>query len=219
MNTENPNSAAPEPTVSAPVSPPAPPLNYPVDRLPVDLPDMVVELDEVFNFPGTLTAEQEAQCKEIESVCHVAAVIIGFHLPEGKEHTVAVNNILAAALWARYGIARRQPVILAAGAPKQITVPEQPPSTTDSLQQASAGFRTAAARAFAAMEKLSNSRTSVVPTAEVRQLVEKLRDAVMYDPYTEDERCVTGVADLPLVREAERLLDKLAQVELAETPF
>ena len=93
------------------------PLNYPVERLPLDPQALATDLAALFTFPLTLTPEQQQECQEIDAACLALAQLIAAHLPEGKEHVVAVNNVLSAALWARHGIGNRQPVTLAAGAP------------------------------------------------------------------------------------------------------
>ena len=90
--------------------------DHAVDRPPLDPEQTTQDIIEAFAF-SNLTPEQEADCAEVQDACQKLALLIADKLPEGKEHTVAINNVLAAALWVRHGISRRKPVLMGTTAP------------------------------------------------------------------------------------------------------
>lgn len=79
-----------------------------VIREPLDPAAVLLEIEEVFTFNPPLTPEQLTACQQIQEACKNLAKGIAKLVPEGKEQTVAINNLLATALWARHGITRRQ---------------------------------------------------------------------------------------------------------------
>jgi wyosine [tRNA(Phe)-imidazoG37] synthetase (radical SAM superfamily) len=79
-----------------------------VIRPPLDPEALFLEIEEVFTFNPPLTPEQQQACQIISQSCKNLAQGIAKLVPEGKEQTVAINNLLATALWARHGITRRQ---------------------------------------------------------------------------------------------------------------
>ena len=89
-----------------------------VDRKPLNLDELILEIDEVFTFRSPSTSKQQDSCQHIQSCCKALAMAIVEMVPEGKEQVIAVNNLLGAALWASHGITKRQVTI--------VTVPPPP---------------------------------------------------------------------------------------------
>jgi hypothetical protein len=79
-----------------------------VNRDPVDPAAVALEIEEIFTFNPPLTPDQLTACQQIQDACKHLAHGIAKLVPEGKEQTIAINNLLATALWARHGITRRQ---------------------------------------------------------------------------------------------------------------
>jgi hypothetical protein len=94
-----------------------------VDRPPLNPEELTREIEEVFSFNPPLTVDQNHACQQIQNACKTLAHGILNLVPEGKEQTIAINQLLAAALWARHGICRRS-IIVAAGEPFDAAAPE-----------------------------------------------------------------------------------------------
>ena len=92
-----------------------------VVREPVSPEDVQQELDDVFLFQGSQTQENLTKCQEIQAACKNLALLITKHVPQGKEQTIAVNNLVSTALFATHGINRRQVVLVAVAAPENPT--------------------------------------------------------------------------------------------------
>lgn len=93
------------------------------DRPPLDPEALALEIEEVFSFNPPLTVDQNHACQQIQNACKTLAHGILKLVPEGKEQTIAINQLLAAALWARHGICRRS-IIVAAGQPFDAAAPQ-----------------------------------------------------------------------------------------------
>lgn len=101
-----------------------------VNREPLDPAAIALEIEEVFTFNPPLTPDQLHACQQIQEACKHLAHGIAKLVPEGKEQTVAINNLLATALWARHGITRRQVTVGAVPWTEENT----PQATTISLE-------------------------------------------------------------------------------------
>ena len=88
-----------------------------VNREPINLEDVRAEIDEIFNIQNPATVDQLLACNHVQELCHQLAQAMTELVPEGRERLIAINNILAAALWARHGITRKQIVICAVPPP------------------------------------------------------------------------------------------------------
>lgn len=96
--------------------------NEQVDRPPLDLEALHQEIDDVFTFGIPITPQQNSACQQIQSACKILAHDVLRLVPEGKEQVIAINNLLAVALWSRHGITRRS-IIVAAGTPFEEAAP------------------------------------------------------------------------------------------------
>jgi hypothetical protein len=85
--------------------------NTEVVREPLDLNKLKQEIDEVFTFQQPLTMAQLNSCLRVQFACRELAKTISEEVPEGKEQTIAINNLLSAALFASHGITRRQVIM------------------------------------------------------------------------------------------------------------
>lgn len=83
-------------------------MNAEVSRQPYDPATIMQDIDDVFVFNAPLTSDSARACDEIQTACKNLAKLVVDHVPEGKEQTIAINNILSAALFARHGMTRRQ---------------------------------------------------------------------------------------------------------------
>ncbi len=90
-----------------------------VTREPVSLEDTLQEIDDVFVFNPPQTHENLNKCLSIQNACKNLANVIARDVPEGKEQTIAINNLLATALWANHGILRRQVMVVAINQPPE----------------------------------------------------------------------------------------------------
>lgn len=97
-----------------------------VNREPLDPAAVLLEIEEVFTFNPPLTPEQVIACQQIQDACKHLAQGIAKLVPEGKEQTIAVNNLLATALWARHGITRRQVTVVAVPVWDEKNTPQVP---------------------------------------------------------------------------------------------
>jgi len=88
-------------------------MNAQVPREPFNPEQIKQEINDVFVFNPPLSAIHAATCKKIQNACKELAQLIADEVPEGKEQTMAINNLLAVALFARHGITRRQIVVMA----------------------------------------------------------------------------------------------------------
>lgn len=85
------------------------------------------EIQDVFVFNAPMSMEHLISCEKIQNACKALAQAIADEVPEGKERTIAINNLLSTALFARHGITRRQIHIGATEKPlPPIPVPPQP---------------------------------------------------------------------------------------------
>jgi hypothetical protein len=96
--------------------------NEQVDRPPLDPEALRQEIEDVFTFGIPVTPEQHHACQQIQNACKTLAHGIMQLVPEGKEQTIAINNLLGVALWSRHGITRRS-IIVAAGVPWEEAAP------------------------------------------------------------------------------------------------
>lgn len=85
------------------------------------------EVEDAFVFSNHPTEHQIKLCQHIETWGKALAVEIASLVPEGKEQTVAINNVLSAVMWCRHGIMKQPTIEFVATGP----VPEmQIPTTT-----------------------------------------------------------------------------------------
>jgi hypothetical protein len=96
-----------------------------VTRKPVTPEQVKQEIDDVFVFNPPISAQHAASCDRIQKACKELAQAIAEEVPEGKEQTIAINNLLSTALFTRHGITRRQVVVVAMVTPDTPS-PEQP---------------------------------------------------------------------------------------------
>jgi hypothetical protein len=68
------------------------------------------DIEQTFVFNNAPTPDQVKQCEHIEGWAKVLSLEIATQVPEGKEKTMAINNVLAAVVWCRHAIFR-QPTI------------------------------------------------------------------------------------------------------------
>lgn len=95
-------------------------MNTEVSRPPVT-PELIKdEINDVFVFNPPLSGQNLTSCQRVQNACRELAHVIAEEVPEGKEQTIAINNLLATALWARHGITRRQVVVIASASPEQL---------------------------------------------------------------------------------------------------
>lgn len=97
--------------------------NNEVFRDPVDPQKTRQEIEDVFTFNAPHSKEHYASCQKIQTACKNLAQALIDEVPEGKEQTVAINNLLSAALFARHGITRRQVLMVSVAAPSEPPVP------------------------------------------------------------------------------------------------
>lgn len=70
----------------------------------------IEDVESNFVFNNAPTEHQVKLCQHIEAFGKAMAIEIASLVPEGKEQTVAINNVLSAVMWCRHGI-MRQPTI------------------------------------------------------------------------------------------------------------
>lgn len=87
------------------------------NRPPVSVEQTKQEINDVFVFSVPISAQHTASCERIQKACKALAQAIAEEVPEGKEQTIAINNLLSTALFARHGITRRQVVVVAVVSP------------------------------------------------------------------------------------------------------
>lgn len=105
--------------------------NTEVSRPPVTPETLKAEIDDVFVFNPPLTRKNHASCERIQQACRELAHVIAEEVPEGKEQVIAINNLLATALWSRQGITRRQVLVIASASP------ESAPADTEAAESTS----------------------------------------------------------------------------------
>jgi hypothetical protein len=93
--------------------------NEQANHKPVDLKAVHLEIDDIFTFNAPLTQERQEACDKIQEACKHLAHTIAEALSDSKEQSIAINNVLAAALWVRHGITRRQIVMVAVPVPDE----------------------------------------------------------------------------------------------------
>lgn len=79
-------------------------------REPISPETAIRDVEDAFVFNNQPTEHQVKLCQHIESWGKALAIEIASLVPEGKEQTVAINNVLSAVMWCRHGI-MRQPTI------------------------------------------------------------------------------------------------------------
>lgn len=97
-----------------------------VIREPLDLEEEHKEIDELFAIRNTATPDQLESCEIVQKACRLLAHVITKHVPEGKERTIAVNNILSAALMARHGITKKPVAVVSCSIPSNESSEEPP---------------------------------------------------------------------------------------------
>jgi hypothetical protein len=70
----------------------------------------IEEIEKTFVFNNAPTPDQMKMCQHIECWGKALSIEIASLVPEGKEQTMAINNVLAAIVWCRHAICR-QPTI------------------------------------------------------------------------------------------------------------
>lgn len=110
-------------------------MNNEVSREPITPETIKAEIDDVFVFNSPLSSQNQASCERIQEACRTLAHAIAEEVPEGKDQTVAINNLLAAALWARHGITRRQVAVISASPVSLQEGSEVPSETTSPASQ------------------------------------------------------------------------------------
>lgn len=108
-------------------------MNTEVNREPVNLEKIKQEIDDVFIFKSPISNQHAESCQKIQNTCKALAQLIADEVPEGKEQTIAINNLLSAALFARHGITRRQVIMVAMAVPET----ENPPVPSSPTSPAS----------------------------------------------------------------------------------
>lgn len=101
-------------------------MNTQIEREPLNPEKIRQEIEDTFVFNPPLSSSSAAACAKIQNACKELALLIAYEVPEGKEQTIAVNNLLSVALFARQGITRRQ-IAVVVTAPVQDTMPEPTP--------------------------------------------------------------------------------------------
>ena len=96
-------------------------MNTEVYREPTSPTQIQQEIDDTFVFNAPMTQENANSCQQVQNACKALADVIAQTVPEGKERTICVNNILSCALFARHGITRRQVVLMVAAPESQPT--------------------------------------------------------------------------------------------------
>jgi hypothetical protein len=81
-----------------------------VQREPYSPQVTIEEVEKTFVFNNAPTPDQVKLCGHIEMWGKALCVEIASVVPEGKEQTIAINNVLAAVIWCRHAI-QRQPTI------------------------------------------------------------------------------------------------------------
>lgn len=76
------------------------------------------DIEDVFVFNAPQSREVEASCQKIQTAIKQLALAIVDEVPEGRERTIALNNLLSAALFSRHGLTKRQVAIIAVAAPE-----------------------------------------------------------------------------------------------------
>jgi hypothetical protein len=71
---------------------------------------IIEEVEQTFVFNNSPTTDQVKLCQHIESWGKAFSIEIASLVPESKEQTMAINNVLAAVVWCRHAILR-QPTI------------------------------------------------------------------------------------------------------------
>jgi len=89
-------------------------MNTETARTPITPEDIKAEVNDVFVFNAPMSSQTLASCERIQNACRELALAIAEEVPEGKEQTIAINNLLATAIWARQGVTRRQVAVMAA---------------------------------------------------------------------------------------------------------
>jgi len=70
----------------------------------------IEEVEQTFVFNNAPTEDQVKLAQHIETWGKALSIEIASVVPEGKEKTIAINNVLAAVVWCRHAIFR-QPTI------------------------------------------------------------------------------------------------------------
>jgi len=70
----------------------------------------IEEIENAFVFNNSPTENQVKLCQHVEAWGKALSIEIASLVPEGKEKTMAINNVLAAVVWCRHAICR-QPTI------------------------------------------------------------------------------------------------------------
>lgn len=98
-------------------------MNTQVNREPVNPEQTQQDIDDIFVFRAPISQEHSDSCQKVQQACKDLAKLIAQEVPEGKEQTIAINNLLSTALFARHGITKRQVLVMSA-----IPQEEMPPS-------------------------------------------------------------------------------------------
>lgn len=102
------------------------------NREPVSLEETLQDIDDVFVFNPPQTQDNLIKCERIQIACKSLAKLIAQDVPQGKEQTIAINNLLSTALFANHGILKRQIVLVAVGQPTPCCLDQHPASGTGS---------------------------------------------------------------------------------------
>lgn len=84
------------------------------------------EIERCFTYHAP-TPDMLPKFQAIRDKAKELAYLIAQHVPDGKEQTIAINNIEAASMWANAGIARRT-IQMGVGEPPTVE-PGHPPAT------------------------------------------------------------------------------------------
>lgn len=107
-------------------------MNTEVNREPALTPQEInQEIDDTFTFNSPISIAHAQSCEKIHLACKSLAQLVVTEVPEGRERSIALNNILSAALFARHGFTKRQVALIAAtpapeNCPEPVPVESQP---------------------------------------------------------------------------------------------
>jgi hypothetical protein len=109
-------------------------MNAIVYREPISPEQVKQDIDDVFVFNSPMSQEHATSCEKIQAACHQLARVIADEVPEGRERSIAINNLLAVALVSRHGITRRQVLVVgvASPSPELSPVESSPPENPTS---------------------------------------------------------------------------------------